>query len=351
MNSRFPLNSALISALLLLTACNDDTTPTQPGTTSDQSLPVPSLLTTASNSWTAKAPVPFGPDELTAAIANNAAGRSILYVFGGHVDKGDGFQVEAYDLSTNTWTAKNSSLSESNTNGVGKIGNKLYITGGAVISNSPLAFGPTWAYDFAADRMIKKADMPLITTGGVTGVISDKLYVLPGVCSGEHFPNPRSCATEPIRVLFRYDPVTNTWGTRAPCPHFHNGAAAAVINGKFYVAGGYNDQGQVTATLDVYTATSNSWKTLANLPEGRVGAHGANLLNKLYSIGGSGASGNRKVYAYDPVTNKWTTKASYPTDRGAGATARVTLDGHDYILAVGGRDSNDQPNATQMYTP
>lgn len=122
--------------------------------------------------------------------------------------------------------------------------------------------------------------MPKATAAGVTGVIGGKLYVLPGVCSGDYWPNPQYCAQLAIRKLYRYDPASNTWAQMAWCPHFHAGGASGVINGKFYVAGGSG-----AAWLDVYDPATNSWKTLA-APVPTVGskAAGAALNNKLFVI-------------------------------------------------------------------
>lgn len=348
-----PHNLALTFGLLTLAACNDDTTPTQPGATPAQSPSAPSFLTTTPNSWTAKAPLPYGPGGVAAAIANNPAGRSILYVFGGHIEAGTGFGIQAYDLGTDTWTAKSTLTYEYGTNGVGKIGNKLYVSGGYQIATYPIANSHLYAYDFAADHLIRKADMPKATADGVTGVIQDKLYVLPGTCSGEFWPDPHYCDTEAFRQLFRYDPVTNAWSTRATSPHFHTSGAGAVINGKLYVVGGIDTLGHPTAYLDVYDAGKNSWKTLAKLPEARANIIGVNLQNKLYVLGGTGLFRSRRVYAYDPAANKWAAKASYPTDAPPEAASRVTLDGHDYIVAVGGGGgtNGEPPNATEVYTP
>jgi hypothetical protein len=55
---------------------------------------------------------------------------------------------------------------------------------------------------------------------------------------------------EPTRRFFRYDPATNAWVSRRQAPHVHRAAAAAVIGGKLYVAGGFNGFDPVTA-LDV----------------------------------------------------------------------------------------------------
>ncbi len=343
-----PASMTLILCVALA-ACSEDSGPTQPG--APQESPVaPSLLTTASNSWTPRAPLPYGPSGVAAAIANDPTGQSILYVFGGRVDEMTGFGVQAYNPATDTWTAKATSIYEYNTNGVGKIGNKLYYSGGYQSARDPIAYPLLYAYDYAADRLVRKADMPKATADGVSGVIGTKLYVLPGTCSGDRWPDPRYCETEPIRQLYRYDPSTNTWATRASAPHYHKNGAGGVINGKFYVAGGSNNY-QATAALDVYDPATNTWKTLAPLPTSNTFAAGAVLGNKLVVAAWSYVDGKAviRTYSYDPVTNKWTAKASPPN---VGALARVGISGKSYVISVGGAGSCcDSELPSQLYTP
>src|SRR5439155_4666887 len=88
-----------------------------------------------------------------------------------------------------------------------------------------------FAYDFGANVLIRKAAMPRHTADGITGVISNKLYVLAGTC----YPD---CVDLVIRRLYRYDPTTNTWTNLSWCPHPHVNGVGGVINGKFYVASG-----------------------------------------------------------------------------------------------------------------
>jgi Kelch motif len=204
-----------------------------------------------------------------------------------------------------------------------------------------------WAYDFGGDRMIRRADLPIFSAEGVTGVIDGKLYVLPGVCSGEGYPNPGYCAEEPTRRFFRYNPQTNTWVSRRQAPHFHRQGAAAVLDGKFYVVGGFNNF-QPVAHLDVYDPATNTWSTLAPIPTAGK-AIGAALGGKFYVIVLS-ESGIR-TYAYTPATNSWRLRAS-PT-LGHDAVVRVFLGGNARLLAVGGRHGPDfdQPNNSELYTP
>jgi hypothetical protein len=55
------------------------------------------------------------------------------------------------------------------------------------------------------------------------------------------------------------------------------------------------------------------------------------------------------VVAYDPVSNRWTTKASMPTARAGLAAVRATLDGQSRIFAVGGLGAFGHRN--EAYTP
>ena len=187
------------------------------------------------------------------------------------------------------------------------------------------------------------ASMPKRTAEGVTGVIGDKLYVLPGVCGADRWPQPGSCEREPIRRLYRYDPATNKWAARRSAPHYHRSGAGGVIGGKFYVVGGFNGS-QPVADLDVYDPVTDTWKTLAPIPTpGR--AIGAALQGKLYVIAGSSA------YAYDTGRNRWTAIAepAWPHD----ALVRVVVDGKPRLLAVGGQHGAnfDMPNPSELYTP
>ena len=329
----------LLSATLALgiSACTSEESPTGPGRAADQP-PAVSSLALASNSWTAKAPLPTGLRRISAAMAPNSDGQSIVYVFGGETEAGTiGGAVLSYNVATNTWASQGSNVPVSRMNGVGKIGSKLYYSGG-LRGGEAVYSSELHAYDYAGDRMIGKASMPKFTGDGVTGVINGKLYVLPGTCSTED----GSCDLEPIRQLYRYDPATNSWVSRRSSPHFHKNGAAGVINGKLYVAGGFNGL-QPVAHLDVYDPATNSWTTLAPMPTaGR--AAGAVLGGKFYVI-------TTGMQAYDPVTNTWKTKAAPSAVHDA--LVRVVHNGRSALLAVGGTHGvhHDIPNATELYTP
>jgi N-acetylneuraminic acid mutarotase len=333
-----------------LAACGEN--PTQPDTTADLAAAA-SAVTYPPNSWTARAPNPnMGAlYEMAAGTALNPAGQRIAYVFGGHFMDFQSHTIMAYNHASNSWTEKNARFSGWGTNGVGNIGGKLYISGGNLYSGDPggSMFRSLYVYNPATDVIVQKADMPRATAYGVTGVLNGKLYVLSGDCRDDE-PPIFDCDVEiNRRLLYRYDPATNSWATLPAAPHSHRGGGGGVINGKFYVAGG------ASRTLDVYDPWSNRWTTLAPPPAPR--SVGAIMNNKLWMIGGSGS--NRTTYVYDPVTNRWFAKAPYPAPA-AGSIPQSTpatavtypFGGQSHLLALGGSQGEDErPAPSQLYTP
>lgn len=124
----------------------------------------------------------------------------------------------------------------------GVIDGKLYVVGGANVS----IFDTLQVYDPVSDSWTTKAPMHTSRYNAAAGVIDGKLYVVGGVVS----PLGEDYATATLEV---YDPVTDTWTTKAPMPTSRWSPAAGVINGKMYVAGGgISRYGDRTATVEVY---------------------------------------------------------------------------------------------------
>jgi N-acetylneuraminic acid mutarotase len=361
MTRRPALSVPLLLSLLALAACGETTTPTDPGTAGAQSL-VTTSVAWPSNSWTARAPMPeeFWRFELAAGVVKNVGGESTVYVLGGRYHQMPlelpATRILAYNVATNTWTKKTARFTGAATNGIGTIGGKLYVSGGADLTGDPdhwkQASPRLFAYDVVRDRMVRKADMPAPTSEGVTGVINGKLYVLAG-----------SCFEGVCNVLYRYDPGTNAWKTLARAPRNHARGAGVVIAGKFYVAGGGL---RPYRSIDVYDPVTNAWRTLGLMPPRRDRAVGAVLGGKFYVIGVSGSRGeDRNTLRYDPVLNKWSNRAPFPEGEITPDTpfaqyapqgaVQVKFEGRTRILTVGSgiilTNGTIKPAPSQMYTP
>jgi N-acetylneuraminic acid mutarotase len=281
----------------------------------------------------------------------NSAGQSVVYGFGGcdvvgsHGSQCTVDRIAIYNAVTDTWTSDHAfEVAVWKSNGVGTIGGKLYSSGGYGTHDETDGMSRrVWAYDPAARRVIQLADMPKATAEGVTGVINGRLYVLPGTCDANRWPQPGYCEQEPIRRLYRYNPATNRWAARKSAPHYHRSGAGGVIGGKFYVVGGLHGS-QPVADLDVYDPATDTWTTRAPIPTAG-GAIGTALQGKLYVLVGTNA------YVYNPATNKWSSIAA-PT-WGHDGVVRVVINGKPKLLAVGGLHGPhfDIPNNTEVYTP
>jgi N-acetylneuraminic acid mutarotase len=302
----------------------------------------------ASNSWITRRDMPSTQRwSLATATVENAAGQSILYVIGGATATGGSLSaVQAYNVATDTWTYKASLPTPLfSTNGAGVVNGKVYISGG--LSGYQAYRSLVYMYDPATNTWTRKRDMPHPTSGGVTEVINNQLYVLTNC--GPDFCN----FSDDVPLFYRYDPATDVW-TSLPAPrNSHSEGMAGVMGGKFHVTGGFTGVGN-PRRLDVYDPATNQWTGKLSIPRQRWKAVGVALAGKLYLIGGyemtadgSAAPAIRKTTVYDPRTDTWTTKAPLPSARADVGGSRVKLNGKPRIEVVGGT----RPGNNLAYIP
>ncbi len=298
--------------------------------------------------------VPSTPNTWTtaASITNPQAGSAsgvingILYVVGGSPPSGYATTaMQAYDPATNSWTTKASALNSRAGAGSAVINGKLYVVGGCI--DSDCRIGTTSAfevYDPGTNTWSSLPSMPTPRYQPSVAVINGILYVAGG---GHACPDSvGQCGS--LTVLEAYDPVGNTWTTKASMPSVQAQGAGAAINGIFYSVGGYDWNANYIATVNAYDPTSNTWTAKANMPTARNGLNVYAVNGILYAVGGSNLSGFLgTVEAYDPGTNTWSTKASMPTARyGMGYGV---LNGRLY--AVSGYGASGFISVTEVYAP
>jgi N-acetylneuraminic acid mutarotase len=344
---------SMLTSCILFAACNDDQSPLQPSTTEDPSALSPTVAAAATGSWTSKAPLPIGRYfGHAAATVRNSAGQQLVYLFGGL--ESNCFDepalctvrdVDVYNLATNSWTTRRQIIEHVGyqLNGAGVIGSRVYIAGGTFDSgDGEFMTSQLNVYDTRTDTWLQKAQMPSESSQGVSGVIDGKLYVLTGLENGND-----ECGTfcsDPVitRKFYRYNPATNTWASRPWPKRGHVGGAAGVINGKLYVAGGGDANGE-HGVLEIYDPATNRWTMGAPMPSVQSNAAGAVLGARLYVIGGRNADG--KVTVYNPNTNSWTSRAPLLTPRSDLAATKVDT----HILALGG-GSVEGADKNEMFT-
>ena len=150
--------------------------------------------------------------------------------------------------------------------------------------------------------------------------------------------------------------------TELPISRFGN--AAAAVDGKIYIIGGYDRQKNLggrapaLAIVDVYDTQTNTWHTVANMPTPRVAVQTAVFSNEIYVFGGydrKGFRGTRRnkkiVEMYDTQTDTWVEKRDMTSFRLHFTTA--VIDGKIYLIGgkVEGRFNPTSINLIEVYDP
>lgn len=136
-------------------------------------------------------------------------------------------------------------------------------------------------------------------------------------------------------------------------------AASGVIDGKLYIAGGFDKNYSTIRELQIFNPDTATWSSGAPLPGPLAYAASAVLNGKLYVFGGlkNVYEGNFKMediadttYIYDPTTNIWSTAAAL-SEPVWGNAATVDPSGNGILVAGGYTDLSFQPiNKVQLWT-
>ena len=125
-----------------------------------------------------------------------------------------------------------------------------------------------------------------------------------------------------------YDPETDTWTAKASMPTIRANFGIAVYQNKIYVIGGSTTtKSNVTIETninEVYDPATDTWETREPMPTARTIPACGNLNNKIHVIGGYRKAVdhyyfpliNEFVYlneVYDPLTDSWSTAARPPS--------------------------------------
>jgi Kelch motif protein len=255
---------------------------------------------------TIKAPMPTAGRNWTGGVVDG-----ILYVGGiaGSCNTsllGCGL-LEAYNPATDTWSYKTPMTYPRFDAGGAVAGSILYVVGGFFLNHFTEDFGvPTLeAYDPRSNRWTKKTDMPTARFSLGAAAVDGILYAMGGD-TGKNGPDPI------LGTVEAYDPVTNTWTTKAPMPTPRSNFAVAAVSGIIYAIGGVTNTGvtypnttRAIQTVDAYDVASNTWSPRAPLPYLTGGWQvGCVIDGVIYVFIPSG--GANPIVAYDPKTDRWT---------------------------------------------
>lgn len=211
------------------------------------------------------------------------------------------------------------------------INGKAYIFGGWTTAATTAQSDAVYEYDPVTDIIVKKAAKLAEATVGMSAVaINGKAYIF----GGYHDLND---------IIQEYDPATDTITTKeTTLLHSGYGTAAVAIGGKAYIFGGHSGGSTTTAYreyIQEYDPTTDTIVDKTAVLSEKLHSMSAAVINgKAYIFGGSDKDGDAVAYIqeYDPNTDTITTKAAVLPNV-CKWSAAVAINGKAYIF--GGRNS------------
>jgi N-acetylneuraminic acid mutarotase len=253
------------------------------GTNGDTVLNTIETYDPASDSWASKTPMPTARNGLTSSVVNGN-----IYAIGGGSSSFAGCDdalsttVEAYDPATDSWATKTpmptarSGLTSSVVDG------KIYAIGGCSNGSGGEVYGNTVeVYDPATDSWTTQTPMPTARAFLTSSVVGGKIYTIGGWNGDSSNWN--------LNTVEVYDPVTNMWTAQTPMPTPRLFLTSSVVDGEIYaVGGGVQAGGGLAAlnTVEAYDPVTNTWTTKAALPTARAFPTSSVVDGELYVTGG-----------------------------------------------------------------
>ena len=130
-------------------------------------------------------------------------------------------------------------------------------------------------------------------------------------------------------------PAAAGWSTVGDAPFARLEMATAVLDGRFWLAGGFTPDGGVVDELRIFDPATGEWTDGPPLPEALHHAAMASDGKELYLVGGYlGETGQptERVRILDPAAGDWRDGPSLPQPRAAGALA---YDGSRFVYGGG----------------
>jgi len=203
------------------------------------------------------------------------------------------------------------------------VNGKGYLVGGTVYGEYS---DKVWEYDPTANTWTEKSSIPFARPRSHVAVfvIDDKAYIVGG--TGDRAFE----GYDPIEETWEYTPLTNGWRQRRNLNEPRSHAIGFSINGKGYIATGRTNS-ILRNDLVEYDPIANSWSTKAPLvdftaPDNdlrRYSAVAVVINNKAYVGTGLGNSNifRNDWWQYNPLTNSWVRKGDFPGGARYGAFA------------------------------
>jgi N-acetylneuraminic acid mutarotase len=218
------------------------------------------------------------------------------------------------------------------------IGDDIYVLGGFDGSGNVLDVVEVYNVKNNSWESIAPLPQPLHHTAAAS--YDGKIYVVGGFISREWIPTNQ---------LFIYDPIRNQWTEGKSMPSPRGALNALFVKGTLYAVGG-QDQARILNINEAYDPLTDSWISKAPMITGRHHAASTTVDDKIYVIGGRIAGSSPLVNVnvnemYDIKTGKWTEVGSMPSKRSGIAASAI----NNSFFVFGGEDLTKTYNNSEKY--
>jgi N-acetylneuraminic acid mutarotase len=120
---------------------------------------------------------------------------------------------------------------------------------------------------------------------------------------------------------------------RAPLPEPRGASAAAVVDGRIVVVGGFGAGMEHSDSTVIYHPGADRWSHAAGTPTPRDHLAAVRLGGEVFAVGGRPIDADRnfdRLESHDLATGRWTTREPMPTRRGG--LAAVEMDGRIHVF-------------------
>ena len=288
-------------------------------------------------SWHDATAIPDPVNHLAAA-----SDGTYLYAVGGHkiTETSSITAVQRFDPATGRWTQLKPMPTPVSGLGAAVVGGQLITVGG---DNAIAVFNTVQAYDLTTKTWSALPPLPEARTGMGLVTFRNILYSLDGAAKPGHIASTNTVQT--LAVPAAPAQVAGGWRAGHASPFGVQYAAATVLGGRIWVAGGLIGPKHATTKTEFYDPTLDTWNPGPQLPMALHHAAMVSYRNTLYLIGGFVPQGGNvlgaasaRVLVLNKTGTAWLNGPSLHHARAAGAAAVVK----GKIVVVGGRTGNSQ---------